>query len=85
MKTAPAAHPGWRRATALVSSVEPQHGTSRTLESDGTPGGDYYIIHFRYVVDGVPNMMVLVTGSGKNKRTMRVQHMPMPIPPEKKR
>jgi type IV secretory pathway VirB9-like protein len=41
--------------------------------------------HFRYVVDSVPDMMVLVTGSGKNKRTMRVQHLPMPTPPEKKR
>jgi type IV secretory pathway VirB9-like protein len=41
--------------------------------------------HFRYVVDGVPDMMVLVTGSGKNKRTMRVQHIPAPTAPEKKK
>jgi type IV secretory pathway VirB9-like protein len=45
--------------------------------TDGSNAIANYIFdatHYRYVVDGVPDMMVLVSGSGKRKKVMRIQH-----------
>jgi hypothetical protein len=47
-----ASKPDWKSTTATVTSVEPRHGISQTLETEDNPGRDYYIIHFRYMADG---------------------------------
>jgi hypothetical protein len=45
-------NPNWQPATAVVSSAEPMHGISQTLETDDYPSREYYFIHFRYMVGG---------------------------------
>ena len=52
MMTVHASPPNWKQATATVTSVEPRHGISRTLETEDNPGRDYYVVHFRYMVEG---------------------------------
>jgi hypothetical protein len=44
-------HPDWRPVTAVVTEVEHRSGRSQSLETDDHPAREYYVVHFRYVVN----------------------------------
>jgi hypothetical protein len=46
-----ASNPDWRPVTAVVTAVEQRYGRSQTLETDDHPAREYFIVHFRYMVN----------------------------------